>query len=274
MITALCRFLSVPCSSYYNWRQGLERKDRDAALIETIRKGQKISRGTYGYRRMTIWLNDTLGITVNSKRVRRVMKKAGLQSKIRRGKKFKVMDGTTYKYDNILNRDFHAERPNEKFVTDITYIKTDSGMVFLSMIKDLFDNSISGYSISRNNDLKLVSDNIINVFERIETQNGSAVMLHSDQGFQYTSRLYARLIEKYNIKASMSRKGNCFDNAGAENFFSHLKAELIKRVRLRDYREAKKAIDEYIWYYNNERIQIKLKMAPMKYLSRFWCSKE
>lgn len=263
----------MPCSSYYNWRQGLGRKDRDAALIETIRKGQKISGRTYGYRRMTIWLNDTLGITVNSKCVRRVMKKAGLQSKIRRGKKFKVMDGTTYKYDNILNRDFYADR-HEKFVTDITYIKTDSGMVFLSMIKDLFDNSISGYSISRNNDLKLVSDNIINVFERIETQNGSAVMLHSDQGFQYTSRLYAHLIEKYNIKASMSRKGNCFDNAGAENFFSHLKAELIKRVRLRDYREAKEAIDEYIWYYNNERIQIKLKMAPMKYRSRFYRSKE
>ncbi|MCD7953186.1 MAG: IS3 family transposase [Synergistaceae bacterium] len=87
------------------------------------KKGAKISGGTYGYRRMTIWLNDTLGITVNSKRVRRVMKKAGFQSKIRRGKKFKVMDGTTYKYDNILNRDFYADRPNEKFVTDITYIK-------------------------------------------------------------------------------------------------------------------------------------------------------
>ena len=102
-------------------------------------------------------------------------------------------------------------------------------------------------------------------FADIKTDGENPILLHSDQGFQYTSRLYERLTAKYGIMPSMSRKGNCFDNAAAENFFSHLKSELINRVKLKDYEETKKAIDDYIRYYNNERIQVKLKMAPLEY---------
>lgn len=269
-ITVMCKFLSVPRSSYYYWlKNNKDCEDKDASLVESIREGQRASCGTYGYRRMTIWLNRVYGIIVNSKRVRRVMKEAGLQSVVRKKKKFKKDQGAVYKYDNLLARNFYSSRPNDKMVTDITYISTGRGKVFLSMVKDLFDNSIRGYCVSRNNDLKLVADTLRETFTNIKTNNDKPVLLHSDQGFQYTSKLYERLTSQYGITPSMSRKGNCFDNAAAENFFSHLKSELINRVKLKDYEEAKKAIDDYIRYYNNERIQVKLKMAPLEYRSHF-----
>ncbi len=268
-ITVMCKFLSVPRSSYYYWLKNKDCEDKDASLVESIREGQRASCGTYGYRRMTIWLNRVYGIIVNSKRVRRVMKEAGLQSVVRKKKKFKKDQGAVYKYDNLLARNFYSSRPNDKMVTDITYISTGRGKVFLSMVKDLFDNSIRGYCVSRNNDLKLVADTLRETFTNIKTNNDKPVLLHSDQGFQYTSKLYERLTSQYGITPSMSRKGNCFDNAAAENFFSHLKSELINRVKLKDYEEAKKAIDDYIRYYNNKRIQVKLKMAPLEYRSHF-----
>lgn len=268
-ITVMCKFLSVPRSSYYYWLKNKDCEDKDASLVESIREGQHASCGTYGYRRMTIWLNRVYGIIVNSKRVRRIMKEAGLQSVVRKKKKFKKDQGAVYKYDNLLARNFYSSRPNDKMVTDITYISTGRGKVFLSMVKDLFDNSIRGYCVSRNNDLKLVADTLRETFTNIKTDNDKPVLLHSDQGFQYTSKLYERLTSQYGITPSMSRKGNCFDNAAAENFFSHLKSELINRVKLKDYEEAKKAIDDYIRYYNNKRIQVKLKMAPLEYRSHF-----
>ena len=268
-ITVMCKFLSVPRSSYYYWLKNKDCEDKDASLVESIREGQHASCGTYGYRRMTIWLNRVYGIIVNSKRVRRIMKEAGLQSVVRKKKKFKKDQGAVYKYDNLLARNFYSSRPNDKMVTDITYISTGRGKVFLSMVKDLFDNSIRGYCVSRNNDLKLVADTLRETFINIKTNNDKPILLHSDQGFQYTSKLYERLTSQYGITPSMSRKGNCFDNAAAENFFSHLKSELINRVKLKDYEEAKKAIDDYIRYYNNERIQVKLKMAPLEYRSHF-----
>ena len=268
-ITVMCKFLSMPRSSYYYWLKNKDCEDKDASLVESIREGQRASCGTYGYRRMTIWLNRVYGIIVNSKRVRRVMKEAGLQSVVRKKKKFKKDQGAVYKYDNLLARNFYSSRPNDKMVTDITYISTGRGKVFLSMVKDLFDNSIRGYCVSRNNDLKLVADTLRETFTNIKTNNDKPVLLHSDQGFQYTSKLYERLTSQYGITPSMSRKGNCFDNAAAENFFSHLKSELINRVKLKDYEEAKKAIDDYIRYYNNKRIQVKLKMAPLEYRSHF-----
>ncbi len=268
-ITVMCKFLSVPRSSYYYWLKNKDCEDKDASLVESIREGQHASCGTYGYRRMTIWLNRVYGIIVNSKRVRRIMKEAGLQSVVRKKKKFKKDQGAVYKYDNLLARNFYSSRPNDKMVTDITYISTGRGKVFLSMVKDLFDNSIRGYCVSRNNDLKLVADTLRETFINIKTNNDKPILLHSDQGFQYTSKLYERLTSQYGITPSMSRKGNCFDNAAAENFFSHLKSELINRVKLKDYEEAKKAIDDYIRYYNNKRMQVKLKMAPLEYRSHF-----
>ena len=161
----MCRFLSVSRSAYYSWlkRRGME--DKDGPLIEAIRTGQNINKNTYGYRRMTLWLNNFIGIHVNNKRVRRVMKKAGLQAEIRKKKKFKVMSGNIHSYENILNREFRSDRPNQKLVTDITYIRTKKGNIFLSMIKDLFDNSIQGYQISRNNNIKLVTDTLKKAFE-------------------------------------------------------------------------------------------------------------
>ena len=186
-VCVMCRFLSVSRSAYYSWlkRRGME--DKDGPLIEAIRTGQNINKNTYGYRRMTLWLNNFIGIHVNNKRVRRVMKKAGLQAEIRKKKKFKVMSGNIHSYENILNREFRSDRPNQKLVTDITYIRTKKGNIFLSMIKDLFDNSIQGYQISRNNNIKLVTDTLKKTFENNNKVVADGPILHSDQGFQYTS---------------------------------------------------------------------------------------
>ena len=137
------------------------------------------------------------------------------------------------------------------------------------MIKDLFDNSIQGYQISRNNNIKLVTDTLKKAFENNNKVVADGPILHSDQGIQYTSHAYFNLTQRYGLKVSMSRKGNCLDNACAENFFSHIKSELVNRVKWENYEEAKDAIDEYIRYYNNDRIQIKLKKAPMQYRSLF-----
>lgn len=268
-VCVMCRFLSVSRSAYYSWLKRRRMKDKDGPLIEAIRTGQDINKNTYGYRRMTLWLNNFIGIHVNNKRVRRVMKKAGLQAEIRKKKKFKVMSGNIHSYENILNREFRSDRPNQKLVTDITYIRTKKGNIFLSMIKDLFDNSIQGYQISRNNNIKLVTDTLKKAFENNNKVVADGPILHSDQGFQYTSHAYFNLTQRYGLKVSMSRKGNCLDNACAENFFSHIKSELVNRVKWENYEEAKDAIDEYIRYYNNDRIQIKLKKAPMQYRSLF-----
>ncbi len=124
--------------------------------------------------------------------------------------------------------------------TDITCISTGRGKVFLSMVKDLFDNSIRGYCVSRNNNLKLAADTLREAFANIKTNSDKPILLHSDHGFQYTSKLHERL--KYGITPSTSRKSNGFDNAAAEKFFGHLKSELVNRVKLKDYEEAKKLL--------------------------------
>lgn len=143
------------------------------------------------------------------------MKKAGLQSAVRKKKKFKKDQGAVYKYDNLLARNFYSSNPSDKMITGITYISTCRGKVFLSIVKNLFDNSIRGYCLSRNNDLKLVADTLKETFADIKTDGENPILLHSNQGFQYTSKLYENLTAKYRITPSMSRKGNCFDNAAA-----------------------------------------------------------
>lgn len=180
------------------------------------------------------------------------------------------MSGNIHSYENILNREFRSDRPNQKLVTDITYIRTKKGNIFLSMIKDLFDNSIQGYQISRNNNIKLVTDTLKKAFENNNKVVADGPILHSDQGFS----IYKPCIFQPDTKITDSRsrcqgKEIVWIMACAENFFSHIKSELVNRVKWENYEEAKDAIDEYIRYYNNDRIQIKLKKAPMQYRSLF-----
>jgi transposase InsO family protein len=167
-----------------------------------------------------------------------------------------------YTYQNLLNRNFTADRPNAKWVTDISYIQTREGVLYLSMIRDLYDNSIVAYKTGTEQTVNLVLNTIKAAMQK-ETI-AVELQLHSDQGFQYTSQGYFNLTKEYGITPSMSRRGNCYDNAMAENFFSILKAECINRYRLKTYSEARELIDEYIDFYNNERIQIKTGLTPIE----------
>ena len=190
------------------------------------------------------------------------MKKYGLLAEIRRARKWVHLEGQTHKYENLLNREFQADRPNRKWVTDISYIHTGQGVLYLSMIRDLYDNSIVAYKMAARQTVNLVLDTI-RLAQRKEKVAAGRLQLHSDQGFQYTSQAYFDLTKEYGITPSMSRRGNCYDNATAENFFSILKTECIYRQKIQSFQQARELIDEFIHFYNYERIQLKTGETPL-----------
>ena len=209
------------------------------------------------------WLKNSKRIYHNPKTILRVMKKYGLLAEIRRHRKWQQMGQQVHKYQNLLNRDFHAEAPNRKWVTDISYIHTKQGVLYLSMIRDLYDNSIVAYKTATQQTVNLVLDTIRQAVRREKKKVAAELHLHSDQGFQYTSQAYFKLTKQYGITPSMSRRGNPYDNAMAENFFSILKTECIYRHKPATFSEADEMIDRYIHFYNNERIQSKTGVPPL-----------
>ena len=260
-VTVMCQFFEVSRSGYYSFvgRQG--QPDRDEELAGYIEECQRHCNSTYGYRRMWRWLKREKHISRNPKTVLRIMKKYSLLAEIRRRRKWVQMGQQMHKYENLLNRDFHAQRQNQKWVTDITYIFTGQGVLYLSMIRDLFNNSIVAYKTGTAQTVNLVLDTIHLAMKRKKA--AAELQLHSDQGFQYTSQAYFDLTQEYGITPSMSRRGNCYDNAMAENFFSILKTECIYRHKPDTFEEANHAIAEFIHFYNYERIQIKTGEAPL-----------
>ena len=261
----MCKFFNVSRSGYYAYLKRKNNPDKDLPLAEKIRECQIESKDTYGYRRVQIWL-ERQGIYRNPKTILRVMQKYNLLSVVRR-KKFKYVSEHLHKYPNLLNRQFTADKPNQKWVTDISYIPTNEGMCYLSVIRDLYDNSIVAFQTSRDMTVKLVLDTIN---KAVKKENITAeLQLHSDQGAQYVSHEYFTLTQLYGITASMSRRGNPYDNALAENFFSILKTECIHRVKIATYEEASLLISEYIEFYNNFRIQTKTKLTPLEKRNQF-----
>ena len=261
-VVVMCAFFGVSRSGYYAFVHRLGRPEKDAALAELIAQQRKRSFGTYGYRRMWLWLK-TQNIFHNPKTVLRIMKKYDLLSEIRRRRKWQQMGQQVHKYANLLNRDFHADRPNKKWVTDISYIHTREGVLYLSMIRDLYDNSIVAYKTGTRQTVNLVLDTIRLAMKKEKKRVAAELQLHSDQGFQYTSRAYFNLTQAYGITPSMSRKGNPYDNAMAENFFYILKTECIYRHKPDTFSQANEMIDRYILFYNHERIQLKTGEAPL-----------
>jgi len=264
-ISEMCRFFKVSRSGYYDYVKRIDVPAWDLPLAEKIRECQEQCGKTYGYRRVHIWL-ERKGIHRNPKTILRVMQKYGLLSVIRR-KKYRNYGDYLYKYPNLLNRDFSAERPNQKWVTDISYIHTKQGVLYLSIIRDLYDNSIVAYKTGTEQNVNLVLNTIREAKKKEKVT--AELQLHSDQGFQYTSTAYFKLTQSYGITPSMSRRGNPYDNALAENFFSILKTECIYRVKLHTYEEARLLIGKYIYFYNNERIQHKTKLTPLEKRSQY-----
>jgi len=191
------------------------------------------------------------------------MNKLGIRSIARRPniyRRFSKLE-VHHQYPNRLNRNFVATSPNQKWVTDITYIHTVHGWCYLSTIKDLYDGFIVSHVFLRNNSIELVTKTIRQALQKEKVTDG--LVLHSDQGLQYTSRAYHDVLYKeYNITASMSRRGNCWDNAPMENFFGHLKEEYLRHFPPGSFEETAQLINEYIHFYNYERIQLKSKLTP------------
>lgn len=221
----MCQFFHVSRSGFYAFVKRVDKPDRDKPLAEMIADCQNKCHKIYGCRRVLIWLQRNKQIFRNIKTVYRVMQKFGLLSEIRRRRKYHRMGEQLHRYENLLNREFHADKPNQKWVTDISYIQTGQGVLYLSMIRDLYDNNIIAHKTGTEQTINLVLNTIKAAKEKESVT--AELQLHSDQGLQYTSQGYFDLTKEYGITPSMSRRGNCYDNAMAENFFGILKAECM-----------------------------------------------
>lgn len=220
-------------------------------------------KGRYGYRRITLAIRRT-GHLLNHKTVQRLMQQLQLKSCIRR-KKYNSYKGRYGKAaGNILSRQFSATGPNQKWVTDVTEFKIGGEKLYLSPILDLYNGEIIAYQMEQRPHLSMVDDMLLKALSTLN--EGEHPLLHSDQGWQYQMVHYQKRLKEAGLKQSMSRKGNCLDNAVIESFFGTLKSECVYLEEFKSIRELRIAIDEYIYYYNHERIKQKLKgLSPVEY---------
>ena len=229
-------------------------------MIKYIFNGNK---GIYGYRRVAIELRS-FGYKLNHKTVQRLMREMGLKSKVRM-KRYKSYKGDINEASpNILNREFKASKPNEKWVTDVTEFKLFGGKLYLSPILDLYNGEIISYEINRRPVFNMVLEMLNKALER--KKEDDTLMLHSDQGWHYRMKDYRKILRDNNIIQSMSRKGNCFDNAVMENFFGHLKSELFYLKKFESMEHFISELREYIDNWNNRRVKVKLNgLSPVQY---------
>ena len=265
-IAALCRIIGLNRSSYYKWinRDPGAQQEADKQLIHCLQVLHEESRGIYGYRRMQINLQRRFNILCNKKRIRRVMAAIGMKSVIRKKRPRYVRSTPEVTAENILNRQFYANKTNEKWLTDITELKYGKGeKMYLSAILDLKDKSIVSYKISKRNDLQLVYDTF---YAALKEYPNAKPLFHSDRGFQYTNRNFRAMLDRQGMKQSMSRVGRCIDNGPMEAFWGTLKAEMYYLHSFPTYSSLEEAIEEYIDFYNHHRYQLGLGgLAPMEY---------
>jgi transposase InsO family protein len=243
--------------------KNFNRPDPDTELKKLIQSIYDEHEGRYGYRRIRDELTNH-GHKVNHKKVQRMMKELGLKSLVRM-KKYRSYKGSIGKIaPNILDRNFMSEKPNEKWVTDITEFKLFGEKLYLSPILDLYNGEIISYTIGSRPVYSLVSTMLDQAFEKVTDQE--ELLLHSDQGWHYQMKQYRHTLKQHGITQSMSRKGNCYDNAVIENFFGIMKTELLYLKEFESVEHFKLELDKYIDYYNNKRIKAKLKgMSPVQY---------
>jgi transposase InsO family protein len=254
-ITLMCWLLQVSRSGYYAWRkrQPSAREMADAQLLEAIKKIFAASGQTYGSPRIHMELRAE-GIRCSRKRVERLMRENGL--KVEQKRKSRVVT-TDSDHDfpvahNVLDRDFTAENPNEKWVTDISYIHTDTGWLYLAVVMDLFSRAIVGWAMRPDLSRALVLSALRMAIANRQPPAG--LLHHSDRGSQYCAHAYRQLQAEHKMVSSMSRKGNCHDNAAMESFFATLKKELVDRRHYRNQAEARSDIFAYIeGFYNRRR---------------------
>ena len=255
-------------SSFYYYQKHNKLPDKYKEIKELIKSIYHKNKGRYGYRRITDELQNK-GIIINHKTVLRLMKLLGLKSIIRI-KKYKSYKGEQGKIaPNILERNFKAQAPNQKWATDITEFNVSGQKLYLSPIIDLYNQEIISYELTERPVFNQVVTMLKKAFKKIP--NNTNLTLHSDQGWQYQMKQYQYLLKEKGILQSMSRKGNCLDNAIIENFFGILKSEMFYIQKFKSIEELKKEIKEYINYYNNERIKSNLnKMSPIQYRAHYY----
>ena len=260
----------LPRSTYYYQLKQLDKLDKDKDLKAEIQSIFTEHRGNYGYRRMTLELRNR-GYMVNHKRVQRLMKVLGLSARIRRKRKYSSYQGEIgKKADNLIQRQFEATKPMEKCYTDVTEfaIPASSQKLYLSPVLDGFNSEIIAYNLSTSPNLEQVEAMLNQAFSEEHYTN---TILHSDQGWQYQHQYYHHFLEGKGIQPSMSRKGNSPDNGMMESFFGILKSEMFYGYEktFHSLEQLEQAIVDYIDYYNNKRIKIKLKgLSPVQYRTK------
>jgi transposase InsO family protein len=259
----LLEYSKLPRSTFYYYlKQG--KQDKYSVEKAEIQQLFEENKQRYGYRRITALLRQK-GIILNHKTVLKLMKSLNLKGKTRKNEKYHSYKGDVGKVaENLLQRNFTASKPFEKLTTDVTQFNVCDDKVYLSPVMDLYNREIVSYSISLSPNLEQIKEMLNGLFERLP--NGATPIFHSDQGWQYQHPEYQRQLKEHNIIQSMSRKGNCMDNGAMENFFSRLKVEMFYGEKFRTVDEFVHCLEEYISYYNNERISLKLKgMSPVGY---------
>ena len=255
-------------STYYYIISTLTRPDKYAEVKEVIKQIYHSNKGRYGYRRITFELYNR-GYKLNRKTVYKFMKELKIQSfvKVKKYRSYKGNFGLIAK--NLLNRDFKANKPNQKWVTDVTQFNILDRKMYLSPIIDLYNGEVISYNLSERPYFHQIEDMLDKAFERIP--NNTNIILHSDQGWQYQMERYQNRLKEKGIRQSMSRKGNCLDNACAENFFSILKSEFFYNQEFSSISQFKNELDKYIYYYNNDRIKLRLQgRSPVQYREYFY----
>lgn len=255
-VVAILKVLKVPRSSYYRWLNECEPyQNEHEDLIIRICKENKYR---YGHRKITKVLKNKYHIILNRNTVQTIMQKNHVQCKVKPKRKWKSQGESEIIAPNILNRDFSACKPNEKWVTDITYIQYGSTTLYLSTIMDLYNNEIVAYKLYNHQRTPLVIDTLEEALHNRNHPEG--VIVHSDQGSVYTSYVFQNHLKKNHLISSMSRRGNCWDNAVIESFHSSLKTEEFQYIRFNSLSNlaVTSKIHEYMHHYNEERIQEKL----------------
>lgn len=259
----MCRILEVSVSGFYAWRKrpASAREREDGELAERIVEIFQDHRGVYGSPRIHAALSDE-GIHVGRKRVVRLMQRVRLSAHCRTHRVVTTRANPAAPVArNVLDRDFEAEEPNRKWVADVTYIATASGWLYLAVVLDLFSRRVVGWAMAATFDTALIEQALSMALT--QRKPGAGLLHHSDRGCQYTSEAYQTFLKEHDIQVSMSRKGNCWDNAVMERFFGTLKRECTSRERFQTHEEARTTIFEYIEaFYNRVR-----KHSTLGYLS-------
>lgn len=251
----MCRFMKVSRSAYYAWlyRSLTAREQEDSELTGIIQDEFTKSRATYGTRRMKQTLINQ-DLPISRRRIGRLMREAGLACKTRR--KFKATTNSKHHLpvaDNTLDRQFTVSKPNQVYAGDITYLHTQEGGLYLAVVIDLFSRQVVGWSMNKHMRATLVNDALLMAIWKRKPDKG--LLWHSDRGSQYASDSHRKLLKRFGIRQSMSRKGNCWDNSVSESFFHTLKTELTYHQTYVSREEAKQSIFEYIEvFYNRERL--------------------